>query len=115
MPAPSSTAVQQPAALDRSLTQRQDALEQANTVRTQRAKLKSDLRAGRCLISTVLLDPPQYVQSAKVLDVLLAVPTYGHVKANKMLTRCRISPSKTIGGLTQRQRTELAQLLDERS
>jgi hypothetical protein len=33
------------------------------------------------------------------------------VKANKVLTQCRISPSKTIGGLSQRQRAELVALL----
>ena len=39
--------------------------------------------------------------------MLLAVPKYGRVKVNKVLMQCRISPSKTIGGLSQRQRTEL--------
>ena len=43
--------------------------------------------------------------------MLLAVPKYGRVKANKMLQTCRISPSKTIGGLSERQRTELVWLL----
>jgi hypothetical protein len=33
------------------------------------------------------------------------------VKANKILTQCRISPSKTIGGLSPRQRAELVALL----
>jgi hypothetical protein len=33
------------------------------------------------------------------------------VKANKILQQCRISPSKTIGGLSERQRTELVSLL----
>ena len=39
--------------------------------------------------------------------MLLAVPKYGRVKVNKILQQCRISPSKTIGGLSERQRTEL--------
>jgi hypothetical protein len=33
------------------------------------------------------------------------------VKANKVLQQCRISPSKTIGGLSERQRNELVSLL----
>jgi hypothetical protein len=33
------------------------------------------------------------------------------VKANKVLQQCRISPSKTIGGLSERQRSELVSLL----
>jgi hypothetical protein len=58
-----------------------------------------------------LLDPPDYVLSAKAFDMILAVPKYGRVKANKILTQCRISPSKTIGGLSERQRAELVQFL----
>jgi hypothetical protein len=33
------------------------------------------------------------------------------VKVNKILTHCRISPSKTIGGLSERQRAELVSML----
>ena len=57
------------------------------------------------------MEPPTYVETAKVFDLLLAVPKYGRVKANKVLTQCRISPSKTIGGLSPRQRAELVALL----
>lgn len=96
---------------ERSLTQRMDALQRANEIRTRRAKLKKDLKAARVSIAKVLLDPPDYVETAKVLDMLLAVPKYGRVKANKVLTQCRISPSKTIGGLSERQRTELVAML----
>ena len=46
-----------------------------------------------------------------IFDMLLAVPKYGRVKTNRILTQCRISPSKTIGGLSERQRTELVGLL----
>jgi hypothetical protein len=59
----------------------------------------------------LLLDPPEYIETAKVFDMLLAVPKYGRVKVNKVLTQCRISPSKTIGGLSERQRDELVRLL----
>ena len=96
---------------ERSLTQRLDALDRANDVRTRRAKLKKDLKAGRASIHALLLDPPAYIETAKVFDLLLAVPKYGRVKVNKILTQCRCSPSKTIGGLSERQRNELARLL----
>src|SRR3979490_2462738 len=99
------------AAPERSLNQRMDALQKANVIRTRRAQLKRDLKAGRVSISTLLLEPPEYLETAKVFDMLLAVPKYGRVKANKILTQCRISPSKTIGGLSERQRTELVSML----
>ena len=79
----------------------------ANEIRTERAQLKRDLKAGKVKIETLLLDPPEYVGSAKVFDMILAVPKYGRVKANRILNQCRISPSKTIGGLSERQRAEL--------
>ncbi len=87
------------------------ALARANEIRTARAKLKRDLKAGRVGVEQLLLDPPEYLLSAKTIDMLLAVPKYGRVKANKILNHCRISPSKTIGGLSQRQRAELVTLL----
>ena len=96
---------------ERSLTQRMDALKRANEIRTRRARLKRDLKAGRIQIHGLLLDPPEYLQTAKVFDLLLAVPKYGRVKVNRILTQCRISPSKTIGGLSERQRNELVSFL----
>jgi hypothetical protein len=96
---------------ERSLNQRMDALARANQIRTKRAQLKRDLKSGRLSIHTLLLKPPEYVETAKVFDMLLAVPKYGRVKVNKILAHCRISPSKTIGGLSERQRSELVSLL----
>ena len=112
MPAAQSPARTAPGvAPERSLTQRMDALRRANEIRTQRASLKRDLKAGRTQIHGLLLDPPEFLQTAKVFDVLLAVPKYGRVKVNRILNVCRISPSKTIGGLSQRQRNELVSYL----
>ncbi len=99
------------AAPERSLNQRMDALARANQIRTRRAQLKRDLKSGRLSIQALLQDPPEYVETAKVFDMLLAVPKYGRVKVNKILALCRISPSKTIGGLSERQRSELVSLL----
>jgi hypothetical protein len=107
-PAKSSSAGLAP---ERSLTQRMDALKRANEIRTQRARLKRELKAGRTQIHPLLLKPPEYLQTAKVFDLLLAVPKYGRVKVNRILTHCRISPSKTIGGLSERQRNELVSYL----
>jgi hypothetical protein len=108
----SSTMTSKPsAAPERSLNQRMDALARANRIRTERAQLKRDLKAGRLSIHTLLANPPEYVETAKVFDMLLAVPKYGRVKVNKILALCRISPSKTIGGLSERQRSELVSLL----
>jgi S13-like H2TH domain len=112
--APVTNSLPKTAAPERSLDQRMDALGKANAIRTRRAQLKRDLKGGRTSIHKLLLDPPEWVETAKVFDMLLAVPKYGRVKANKVLNQCRISPSKTIGGLSERQRTELVQMLRRR-
>ncbi|HEU4656575.1 MAG TPA: integration host factor, actinobacterial type [Capillimicrobium sp.] len=113
-PAPTNTAPKSSAAPERSLVQRMEALQRANEIRTKRAQLKRDLRAGRASVHQLLLEPPDWVETAKVFDMLLAVPKYGRVKVNKILQQCRISPSKTIGGLSERQRTELVSMLQRR-
>lgn len=108
MPAPTKTASATP---ERSLTQRMDALKRANEIRTRRAKLKRDLKNGDANIQALLLSPPEYILTAKVFDMLVAIPKLGRVKANRILAHCRISPSKTIGGLSERQRAELVTYL----
>jgi hypothetical protein len=111
MPPVTRTPPKQSSAPERSLNQRMDALQRANEIRSRRAQLKRDLKGGRVSIQTLLLTPPEYVETAKVVDMLMAVPKYGRVKANKVLVTCRISPSKTIGGLSARQRDELVAAL----
>ena len=94
----------------RSLDQRMEALNRANEIRVRRAQLKRDLKAGRQRIEDVIGDPPEYVLTAKVYDMLVAVPRLGRVKVGRLLTQCRISQSKTVGGLSERQRSELLEL-----
>ena len=97
----------------RSLDQRMEALKRANNIRVRRAKLKKDLKDGDVQIESILLDPPEYVSTAKVFDMLMAVPKFGRVKAARLLNHCRISQSKTVGGLSERQRAELIGLFNK--
>ena len=92
---------------ERSLDQRMDALLRANHVRTQRAALKADLKRGSVSIRSVLASPPDYLLTAKIVDVLMAAPKCGRVKSARIMEQCRVSRSKTVGGLSQRQRREL--------
>lgn len=96
---------------ERSLIQQMDALDKANRIRTYRAHLKVDLKEGRKKIHGLILEPPKELETAKIFDLLLAVPKFGRVKVNKILMNCRISPSKTFGGLSQRQRNEIVSVL----
>lgn len=98
------------AAPERSLVQRMQALERANEIRTRRAELKRDVKAGRVTLVDFLelvRQPPAWLETAKTFDLMLALPKWGRVKVNKALVQCRISPSKTFGGMSDRQRNEL--------
>ena len=97
----------------RSLDQRMEALKRANDIRVRRAQLKKNLKDGAVQIEEILLDPPENVSTAKVFDMLMAVPKFGRVKAARLLNHCRISQSKTVGGLSERQRAELIGLFNK--
>ena len=96
----------------RSLDQRMEALKRANDIRVARAQLKKDLKLGQVRIDKILKNPPDYVATAKVFDMLMAVPKFGRVKAARFLNQARISQSKTVGGLSDRQRAELIGLFN---
>lgn len=83
------------------------ALQTANRIRVERAKLKQALKAGSVSVLDVLREPDGYVMSMKVEQLLLALPKFGEVKARRVLIDCRISATKTVGGLSWRQRDEL--------
>ena len=99
---------------ERSLQQRMDALESANEIRSYRAKLKRDIKVGRTSVVHLLVDPPEEIETMKIFDLLLAMPKMGRVKVNKLLMQCRISPSKTVGGMSERQRDEVVSMLRRR-
>jgi hypothetical protein len=65
------------------------------------------MKGGRKSIYDLLRNPPDYIETMKLFDLMLAQPKFGRVKVNKVLVNCRISPSKTIGGLSERQRHEI--------
>ena len=90
-----------------SLAQREAALAKAQATRTYRAQLKRDMKAGRVDWRDVLESTDPRLATMKVVDVLLAAPAMGRVKTNKRLVQAGVSPSKTISGLTDRQRCAL--------
>ena len=95
----------------RSVEQRLRALRLANEIRSGRAQLKRDLAAGRARLDRVIADPPGCARTAKVYELLLALPKVGPARAARCLGQCRIAQAKTVAGLSSRQRHELLQLL----
>jgi len=91
--------------------QRMRSLDCANVIRTARARLKKDLASGRAQIEDVLAQPPLFAKTAKVSELLLAVPGFGPVRAARWLARCQIPYTKTVASLSKRQREMLIALL----
>lgn len=83
----------------------------ANTVRQQRAEIKQALKEGDVSIVEIFVDPPEFLLTARLSEVLLAAPRYGQVRVSRLLKRLQISPLKTIGALSERQRQQLVQAL----
>lgn len=100
-----------PIASGRSTQQRMEALERAHTIRRRRARLKLDVRAARVDVVALLLETPDWMESMRLYDLLMAMPKVGRVKANRVLRDTGISPSKTLGGLSPRQRSEIVSRL----
>lgn len=99
---------------ERSYLQRMDALHKANDVRSRRAELKRRMKRWQVSGVDVVLAPAPYLETMKAFDLLVAMPKIGRVKASKLLAQSKMSPSKTLGGMSERQRRELAALLRRR-
>jgi hypothetical protein len=95
-----------PAVIDRA-EQRDRAMERANEVRFRRARFKRDVKAGRDSVVDRLLTVPEWLESAKLFDVLLAQPGWGRARVLAALRHVDIGEGRTIAQLTERQRYEL--------
>src|SRR5690349_6134724 len=93
------------------MPQHMDALARANEVRLARAQLKQQIRAGQIRIEDVLRDVPWEVETMTVSDLLLSQKGWGLIRTNKILSRVPVSPMKTVGTLTTRQKERISDLL----
>jgi len=96
----------------RSSQQRLEALAQANQIRALRAADKRSIKSRQIDARAVILSPAAYWEGARIADLLLSVPAIGHGKLKKILKRQVISPSRTLAGLTDLQRSRLIKELD---
>jgi hypothetical protein len=97
--------------ITRTDDERRAALLIANDVRARRVVLRAGIRSGDVSVTDVILDPPEYARTMKVAVVLAAIPKFGPVKVRLTLEAIRISKSRTLGGLSWRQRRDLVTVL----
>ena len=103
MSVPERTAEQRSAALDRALAARRD-----------RARLRTDLKAGlvdgRQLIADAAHDDRWH--QVRVRWLLESLPGIGPARAERLIEACSIAPTRRLGGVSDRQRRALLAELD---
>ena len=88
------------------------ALERANAVRLARAELKRRVASGELHAAEVIVDCPWEAESMTLADLLSSQRRWGSTRCRRFLQAVMITEAKTIGALTDRQRREVAELLD---
>jgi hypothetical protein len=88
------------------------ALAQANRVRLARAELKRQVSEGETSVAEVVLERPWEAESMYIGDLLMSQHRWGHMRCRRFLAAVPMSETKTIGSMTDRQRRELARLLE---
>jgi hypothetical protein len=88
--------------------ERREALEKAAQARKERAELKVSLKTGVTTLE-ILLDrtDEKVVGSMRVADALGSMPGVGPVRAQKIMDRLAISPTRRLRGLGEKQRQSL--------
>ena len=89
--------------------QRAAALEKAAAARRSRAALKVRLKSHDCTLDDVLADgdADEVIGKMKVLAVIEAMPGVGKIRAQRIMERLEISPSRRVRGLGVKQREAL--------
>ncbi len=89
--------------------QRAAALEKAAAARKARAELKVSLKSSGTSLDDVLADgnADDIIGKMKVVAVLEAMPGVGKIRAQRIMERLEISPSRRVRGLGSKQREAL--------
>ena len=77
--------------------------------RQERAKIKEMIKNGEIFFFDLFDDERQSVKRMKMMDLLTAVPGIGKTRAELIIGRTGMSPSRRIGGVGRRQLEQLRQ------
>lgn len=89
--------------------QRQAALAKAAQARRQRADIKAKLKNGQVAVQDVLAmaQSDDAIAKMKVVSLLEALPGVGQARAQTIMQRAEISPTRRLRGLGDGQRVRL--------
>jgi hypothetical protein len=97
--------------------QRAAALEKAAAARQFRSEIKSRLKASTMSLNEVIVQARgnEFIAKLKVIDLLQSMPGVGKVRAEEMMERLNIAPSRRLRGLGANQITALIAEFAERA
>lgn len=82
--------------------QRRAALEKATIARTERGKIRAQIKSGELRPEEAIGLP--YAEKMRVLQFLMALPGVGKARARLFMYEAGIAPNRRIHGLGSRQR-----------
>lgn len=95
-----------------SIEEKKQALKKAQQVRSQRAKIRQDLKAGKTTIRQVLESiDNDVVAKMRVAYLLESLPRIGKVRTRKIMNDIGIDETRRIQGLGNRQKQALIERL----
>jgi hypothetical protein len=91
--------------------QHMQALQRANEVRLARAELKRRVSYGTITVAEVILTCPWEAASMTIAELLTSQRRWGTARCRKFLAAIGMPEIKTIGSMTERQRSLLAAMI----
>ncbi|NDF56759.1 MAG: guanylate kinase [Actinobacteria bacterium] len=82
---------------------RRKAGQKAVAARQERAKTKELIATGQIFFFELFSDERESISRMRLIDLLQSVPGVGKIRAEQILERTKISPSRRIGGVGPRQ------------
>jgi len=94
--------------------ERARALDIAKAARQERAKAKSDIHKGQLSFSDFLKlsENNSVLAKMRVVELLESLPGYGKIRAQAVMERFQISPTRRVQGLGRHQRSALLKEFD---
>ena len=87
--------------------QRLRALEQANRVRSGRARLKREMATGVVTAADVIEQCPYEAETMAIGELLRSQPSWGPARCSRLLLSAGISDGRPLAALTERQRRDV--------
>ncbi len=91
-----------------TLSEKKEALEKAQKMRSERKEIREQLKTGRMVLSEVLSrDNDEVMGKMRVAYLLASLPRVGKTTAKKVMDEIGIDESRRVQGLGKRQKEAL--------